>query len=72
MCSATTPAQQAAQARTAAAWAKLEATLAALATQPRTGPPAGYVPHQWHTLAEPSTNPLDHPATDPDRWQDFI
>lgn len=72
MCSATTTAQQAAQARTAAAWAKLEAALAALATQPRTGPPAGYVPRQWHTLAEPSTNPLDHPATDPDRWQGFI
>jgi len=65
-------AQQAAQVRTAAAWARLQATLAALATKPRTGPPAGYVPRQWHTLAEPCNDPLSNPATDPDRWAQFI
>lgn len=62
----------AAQQGAAAAFAALAATLAALATQPRTGPPAGYVPCRWHTLGQPPTTPLDHPATDPDRWLGFI
>ena len=62
-------AQEAAQARTAAAWARLQEILAQL---PPPRPLPTTPPGRSYTLAEPLTNPFDHPATDPDRWQGFL
>ena len=73
MCSpATAPAasvQEAAKARTAAAWSRLQQLLAQL---PPSRPLPAAAQGRSYTLAEPLTNPLDHPATDPDRWAQFI
>ncbi|MBD2768457.1 hypothetical protein IC235_11205 [Hymenobacter sp. BT664] len=61
-------AQETAQVRIVAAWARLEEILAQL-PPPRPLPTAQ---GRSHTLAPLITNPLDHPATDPDRWAQFI